>query len=382
MKIIFFISSLNKGGAQRVMVNLANNFAKLGHDVGIITLASKKIDSFSLNPLIKRIELDLLSKNIGINKFFANYKRLSVLRQTLKNENPNVVVAFIHSNIVLAILASIGLPVLVFGSERNYPPSEKSVNIIWRVLRKLLYRFATGHIVQTEKTKIWLNRYSSSKNINIIPNSVVWPIPDSKPYVDPFSVLPLNRKVVLAVGTKFKQKGFDLLVQAFSKISKNHLDWDLVIIGIDPMIDKKNNINESIQYLAENLNVSDRVYLPGQVGNIEDWYNRADLFILSSRYEGFPNVLLEAMACGCPSIAFDCNTGPREIIDNGINGLLIPNNDIEKLKNKMHELMLDKVLRKKISLEAVKIKEKFSDNSITIDWLNVLQKSLDINIKN
>ena len=88
------------------------------------------------------------------------------------------------------------------------------------------------------------------------------------------------------------------------------------------------------------------------------------------------------MACGCPPIAFDCNTGPREIIDDNINGFLVPNNDIEKLKIKMNELMFDKVLRKKISLKAIKIKDKFLDNSITAEWLNVLQKSLDLNKKN
>ena len=142
------------------------------------------------------------------------------MRQILKDEKPDTLVAFIQNNIVLSILASINLPVLVFGSERNYPPREKSINFFWRLLRIFLYRFATGHVVQTQQTKIWLSKYTGSKNINIIPNSVVWPIPTSTPKIDPLSVLSSDRKIILAVGNKPWQKGFDLLVRVFKSCGR------------------------------------------------------------------------------------------------------------------------------------------------------------------
>tara|TARA_A100001234_G_C12611382_1_gene379631 strand:- start:295 stop:1443 length:1149 start_codon:yes stop_codon:yes gene_type:complete len=376
MKIFFFISSLNRGGAQRVIINLANNLAKLGHNIGIITLTSEDSDSYKVNNDVKRFSLNLGGKSKGFAKIISNYKRIHALRQILKDEKPDTLVAFIQNNIVLSILASINLPVLVFGSERNYPPREKSINFFWRLLRIFLYRFATGHIVQTQQTKIWLSKYTGSKNINIIPNSVVWPIPTSTPKIDPLSVLSSDRKIILAVGNKPWQKGFDLLVRVFLKVAGDIPNWDLVVLGIDLKSDVTNDKEKMPKNLAKMLRQSNRIFFPGDVGNVEDWYERADLFILSSRYEGFPNVLLEAMASGCPSIAFDCDTGPREIIENGINGFLIPKENIEKLEIAMKELIFDEKLRKKFATEAPKIKEKFSNNQIVLKWLNVLQKSM------
>ena len=123
--------------------------------------------------------------------------------------------------------------------------------------------------------------------------------------------------------------------------------------------DVTNDKEKMPKNLAEMLRQSNRIFFPGDVGNVEDWYKRADLFILSSRYEGFPNVLLEAMASGCPSIAFDCDTGPREIIENGINGFLIPRENIEKLEIAMKELIFDEKLRKKFATEALRLKKNF-----------------------
>jgi glycosyltransferase involved in cell wall biosynthesis len=284
MKIFFVIHALNKGGAQRVITNLANSFTKLGHNIGIITLKSKKLDSYSLNPVVKRFELNLEgNKTTGINKFIINYKRLLTLRKIIKNESPDVVIAFMENSIVLSILASIGLPSKIFGSERNYPPDKKSVNIFWKLLRKLVYRFATGHITQTNQIKNWLNNFTGAKNIAIIPNPIVMPIPRTEPYIHPSSILPLNRKFILAVGLKTKQKGFDILINVFSKLSKNHPSWDLIIVGIDQTEDKRKKKYESILYLTEKLNITNRVHFPGRVGNIEDWYKAADLFVLSSR---------------------------------------------------------------------------------------------------
>ena len=205
--------------------------------------------------------------------------------------------------------------------------------------------------------------------MHVIANPVIWPIPSFPPRTDPDDVLSSERKTVLAVGSKPRQKGFDLLVHAFAALADDFPEWDLVILGVD----SGNPDLASIQQLASDAGVAQRLLLPGRVGNIADWYRRADLFVLSSRYEGFPNVLLEAMACGCPCVAFDCTTGPRDMIEDGVNGVLVPADSVEELTRAMVRLMADSALRSAVASRAVSVKETFSEQRIMQMWQRVLQ---------
>lgn len=346
---------------------LANYFAKQGHEVIAMTMHSEERDFYRLDYAVRRVSLNLADQHRGLGKLIANYRRWHALRRALKLEKPDRVVAMMTTSIVLATLAAIGLPVRVFGSERNFP-GRKATGLAWSVLRRLVYRFADGHIAQTRESAEWLQLHTSAKNIHVIPNSVVWPIPSTKPHVEPESVISSKRKLILAVGTKIDQKGFDLLVQAFAGLTNDWPEWDLVLLGIDPNSSETHGGGASIKALAEELGIANRVNLPGRVGNVADWYFRVEIFALSSRYEGFPNVLIEAMACGCPSISFDCDTGPRDIIENGVNGCLVQPENTEELRSGLAKLMADDLLREKYAQNGIRVRDNFSEEKIMSLW--------------
>lgn len=366
MKIFLYIGSLTSGGAERVTVFLAEHWASLGHEVMLVTMHPKERDFYSLDSSVCRISFER-SGTSWIDKIRANIQGWIGLRRAIKQHQPDVMVAMMTSSVVLGIVAAIGLPVRVYGSERNYPPRQK-INPVWAVLRRFVYRFADGHIAQTQKTGAWLENVTGARNIKVILNPVAWPIHAFDPKIDPNQVVAAERKILLAVGTKPIQKGFDLLVEAFSKLTSGYPGWDLVILGIDPESHDTIGGGASVRELAERLGIAHRLFMPGKVGNTIDWYQRADLFVLSSRYEGIPNVLLEAMASGCPSIAFDCDTGPREIIQEGVNGVLVSPESVEGLSNGLASLMDDEALRKKYSKNGLKVRETFSEDKIIGLW--------------
>lgn len=366
MKIFLFIGSLTSGGAERITVLLGQHWTTCGHDVVLVTMNSKEQDFYSLDSSVRRISLEG-SGNGRIDKIRSIVIGLIRLRREIKEHKPDALVSMMTSSIVLGIVASMGLTVRVYGSERNYPAYQK-INPVWAVLRRLLYRFADGHIAQTKKTAVWLKANTGARNVKVIPNPVAWPIEKFNPKVCPEIVFRTERKILLAVGTKPIQKGFDLLLKAFFNLTSIYPEWDLVILGIDPKSHASIGGGAPVQKLAENLGITKRLFLPGKVGNTIDWYQRADLFVLSSRYEGIPNVLLEAMASGCPSIAFDCDTGPSEIIVNGVNGVLIPPENIEALSNGLALLMDNKSLRAKYGQKGMKVRETFSVAKIIGLW--------------
>lgn len=366
MKIFLFIESLASGGAERVTVLLAEHWVALGHEVVVVTMRSQEYDFYSLDPLISRISFG--SSETGLFGGLVSLIRgLHGLRQALKCHKPDIMVAMLTSSVVIGILASMRLSVRVFGSERNYPPRKK-VNPFWAFFRRAIYRFAAGHIAQTEKTAVWLERFTRARNIRVIPNPVGWPIRAYGPKIFPDDLVLADRRVLLAIGTKPYQKGFDLLLEAFSRLASCYPDWDLVILGIDHGSRSSTGGSRSMIALAENFGIADRLTLPGKVGNAADWYRRADIFVLSSRYEGMPNVLLEAMASGCPSIAFDCDTGPGEIIQDQVNGILVPAEDIQALCDGLISLMEDESLRAQYGEKGKWVREKFSEREIIALW--------------
>ena len=347
MKILFVISSLSSGGAERVMSILANQFIK-SHEVIIVTMA--KTDSFySLHKNIKHIKLNLLknSKNI-LQSVMNNLYRIKAFVEIFKKENPDVIISFMtHTNILAIIASKIAKKKIIISERIAYDfYNSKILNFI----RRLIYPLSDFIVVQTYADK---KNYDYLRNVDIIYNPLNLKTNNIK-----------KENIILAVGRLDKQKGFDNLIKAYSKLET---DWKLFIAGDGQ--EKKN-----LENLIKKLNLRDNIFLIGNQQNIFEWYNRASIFILSSQKEGFPNVLIEAMSMGCSVVSFDCPYGPGEIIENKINGILVENQNIDKLALSIQELIDNKDLREKLSKEAIKVREKYSIEKIANKWEKIMKR--------
>ena len=379
-KILIFIGSLTSGGAERVTVSLSKYLARVKNfSVVVVTLNDTIHDFYTLDSRVKRIAMSMGGATSGINKFTRNVQRLSAFRKIVKQEKPDLVLGMITRHAVLSILACIGLSVKVVVSERNYPGKRKN-HSMWEILRKYVYRYADCHVVQTKKIEKWISTNTKSKKIYVIPNSIMWPLPSYEPVLYPNDYIEEDKNLILAVGSFKAQKGFDLLLEAMTGLLQQYPNWKLVILGgkVDESEDRTGlNLKEELKSLAAKNKIESQVIMPGKAGNVADWYDRADIFVLSSRFEGFPNVLLEAMASGTASVSFDCDTGPGEMIVHEENGLLVAPFNILALQNAVETLMNDKILRQKLSVNAVETRKIFAEDEILASWSDVLDAVLE-----
>jgi len=353
------------GGAERVAALLCNHWASEGHHVTLMpTFSGRGGCSY---PLETRVHVEYLADRVGsVSRSMINkVRRWVALRRAMRDIGPDVVVSFLPHVNVAAVLCGRGLPLRVVVSERTYPPA-MPLRWEWEVLRKFTYSRAAGVVVQTEKALAWLACRCPGARGRVIPNPVVFPLPTGDPVVSPTSVIPGARRVVLAAGRLGEEKGFDALIAAFHMLANQYPEWDLVILGEGPE-------REGLVQLRDRMRLGDRVYLPGRVGNPGDWYARADFYVLSSRFEGFPNTLVEAMAHGLPAVSFDCETGPADIIREGIDGYLVqPNEGAEGLVQGMSAMMADDDMRERMGAVAVSVRERFSPERVMAEWDGVL----------
>lgn len=354
------------GGAERVAALLSNHWVSKGHHVVLMPTFSGRGECLYL--LDERIQLTYLSdlvattKQSGINKI----RRLISLRRFIREFVPDVVVSFLPHVNIAAVLATRGTSVPVVISERIYPPSWPLGAVMER-LRRWSYSAADYVVMQTQQGLAWLKGNYPNANGSVIPNPVVYPLPAGDPCILPDHIVDAERQVLLSVGRLEHQKGFDLLIEAFKRLNVGDTRWQLVIIG-------EGAERAKLESLRDSLDLSTRVHLPGRAGNMGDWYRRASMYVMSSRFEGFPNTLLEAMAHGLPVVAYDCDTGPRDIIRPGVDGLLVaPDEGMDGLCRALDLSMNDKELRGRMATEAIKVRERFSIDSIASQWDEVLK---------
>jgi len=356
---------MHTGGAERVVAILVNAFAALGREVTLIVTYSGGGECHYL--LDNRVKLIYIKELVAKNKSWGipYLKRLLALRDILKASPSATVVCFLTNVNVAALLASLMLKIRVVVSERTYPPC-CPLSVFWECLRLLTYPLADRVVMQTEKGLAWLAENIPLSRGVVIPNPVVYPLIRAEPLLSVVEHVHVNRKLLLAVGRLDEGKQFDRLIEAFSWLAKRHADWDLVILGEGA--ERKN-----LEGVIKRLDLNSRVRMPGRCGNVGDWYERADLYVMSSRFEGFPNTLAEAMAHGCAAVSYDCDTGPRDIIRHGVDGLLVrPVGDVAALADALELLMEDEPLRKNMGCRASEVRERFSLEKILGLWESIL----------
>lgn len=373
-QIILVITSMAQGGAERVLSILANHWAERGLKIHLITFEGDSNQSFySLSEKINYIKLGTLFPKIVANAetgrlsfifkiFYSAFALRSVIRKISSGSGPTILLSFLtHANLSV-ILASMGLEIPTLVSERSYPLY--SAGLMGRLARRFLYPFSTGIIVLTRTAAEFFPNAWRTK-ITVIPNPVL--------KTDMISQrTSTSVPMILGVGRLSPEKRFDLLIQSFSRVHLDFPMWRLLILGDGPQ-------RETLQRLAIDLGLGGKVDFRSAERNVGPFYANAEIFVLSSDFEGFPNALGEAMAAGLACIATDCICGPSEMIDSSRNGLLVTPQNLPDLEMALRLLLSNEPLRRLLAKEASRITEKFSMTKISRMWDETFLKALQKN---
>lgn len=351
MKLTFFLGGLYGGGAERVVCNLANYLVANGHEVDIMTMGDDS--NYGLDERIKRITL--LYNHERRNVVFNSIKRFCRLLSSLKNKRDAFIVMLPATTVLLLRLCRL-VKGKIIASERSYPTNYSVKE--QRQLQRLAKR-ADAWVFQTETTKNWYQPYLADTQTVIIPN----PINDS--FLRPVHTGE-RRKVIVTAGRLTQVKNHALLIDAFSRIATKHADATLKIYGDGTLLN-------ALKEQTESLGVGNRVLFPG-FGSWGDESNDSAMFVLSSNLEGMPNALMEAMAMGLPCISTDCDGGgARFLIQDGINGLLVPKNDAEAMALAMDKILSDPGFANRLGYEAHRICERLAPETIFKEWENAIK---------
>lgn len=362
MHIALVIDSLECGGAERIAAILANAWNNRGHCITLITFAPIESDFYSLNNSIQRISIGAAHTSIGsLQTLLKNAARIRKLHNLLQQHSFDLAISFMPTANVVLALASAGINNLTtIGTEHTHPPLI-DLGRAREWLRKFCYHRLSTVTALTPLSANWLQHHTQVKKVQILPNPVCWPLHSTEPCLMPYSITANYSHVLLAAGRLVQEKGFDDLIRAFALIQARHPDWCLVILGEGPL-------RPQLENKITSVDLQQRIFLPGRVGNLGDWYNHASLFAMTSHREGFPNVLLEAMSYGVAAISYDCDTGPRDIIRNGIDGILVAEGNIEAFSMQLSQLMNDKDERIRMGKNAIDVRERFSIEVILALW--------------
>ncbi len=350
--IAMFISSLNKGGSERVLVNLAEYFYSRGYAVTIVT-QYKSENEYGISDGIRRVFSEITQEEMGNGRISNFFRRLAKLRRIWKEEKPDLILSFIGKNNMMAIMTSRRLHIPVVVSVRGEPAEEYNSPLLKRAA-SFLFRFADGIVFPVEKSMDFFPGAVRKKAVclkNPLNPAFIRPVYDGE-----------REKQIVAVGRVDANKNHEMIIRAFAGLAEKYPDYRLVIYG-------EGDLRPSLLRMAEEMGLKDRVLLPGSISDVASAIYKASFFVLSSYSEGMPNTLIEAMALGIPSISTDCPCGgPAELIEDGVNGYLIEPGDWEKLQDILQKLVDDPRLAQKVGENAAKIQETLNPDRMNKMW--------------
>ena len=365
-RVVLYLDSLKLGGAERITLIWAHWLHQAGWQPLVLTRKPTSWDFYPLpSGVIRMVEPSdsPWMRRLGPLAFPFRVRRL---QRWLDAQNVGLAIGVTSLPAIKLLLATRLLGVHCVVSERNFPPS-KRIGRLWSGLRRLSYPWAALHLVQTQAVGEWMKTHLGAHQQLLLPNPVQWPLTRFRPSLDPHAWLfsrgcTSTDPVLLAVGTKADQKGFDRLVRWWIPLAQADARLQLVIVGLDERLYHGRDQQADLRaLLVDSPELQARLHFPGRVGNLADWYARAHLFVLSSRYEGFPNVLLEAMAAGCCCVAANCPQGPADLIQDGVNGRLLPAaaSDSQWVQL-LRTLLTDVGERQRLAANAVEVRELYA----------------------
>lgn len=373
LKLVYLTPALYMaGGVERVLTLKANYFAEhFGYDITIILTEGKDKPLFyPLSPKIKVVNLDINFEELWtcsfIKKILVYLKKQRLYKKKVKSELmricPDITISLLRREInflndIKDGSRKIGELHVNRTNYRNFEAGD--ANFIKNLFAKYWMYSLVSKLKKLDRFVVLTHEdrqaWTELTNVSVIP--------------DPLSFVPtqisaLTEKRVIAVGRYVYQKGFDLLLQAWSKVEKEYPDWQLAIFGDGDRMPYQQQMHE--------LGIdSSRCHLNGPTSNIQQEYANSSLFVFSSRFEGFGMVLIEAMACGLPVISFDCPCGPKDIVKHGEDGLLVENGNVDKLADAVMKMIHDGDLRSSMAHAALRNVERFRLDLIAIQWKHV-----------
>jgi glycosyltransferase involved in cell wall biosynthesis len=358
VRIAFVIPSLGAGGAERVASLLANDWSANGHMVTLVTFDAPGTEPFfALHPGIALRGLSAPAEPRGLlGKLSTNGARVSRLRSVLREIDPEAVVAFMTEANVIALCASRGLGVPIVVSERNQP-DRPGLGKAHRLARRLAYPKAQAIVVQTDQIASWA-KARFDVPVHIIPNPVQLEAGNARREQGDVHWL-------VSLGRLTHQKGFGVLIESFAAVAAKHPSWRLAIYGEGPD-------RPQLERLRAMSGCEGRIMLSGLVKDSAEALAEASLFVLPSRFEGYPNALLEALACGLPVIATTCPGGTVEILENGAYGMLVPPGDVAAMTTALDAMMSAPDLRDAYARKARRAVARLDITAVSKLWLDLL----------
>lgn len=351
-RIALFISSLQKGGSERVMVNLAEYFHEKKYDVILVTQYRRE-NEYSISPEIRRVYSEPDESALQGGRLQNFRVRFGALREIWKAYKPDVILSFLGKNNLMAVATAAFLPSKTVVSVRGEPTMEYEGKLL-QLIAKLVFRFADGVVLQTQGARAFFPRSVRNKSV-ILSNPLNPQFVGRKICVE-------REDLIVTAGRLDENKNHAMLIHAFARIAEEYPTVKLVIYG-------EGALRTELTKLVEDKGLSDRIILPGNVSDVAEHICKARIFTLTSNTEGMPNSIMEAMALGIPVIATDCPCGgPAALIENGVNGLLVPVGDAFALADAFRRIFEDREFELRLRENACTITDRLAPDKVNREW--------------